>query len=93
MRLQLAIIIWGPFAASSLLTLLVYGTLWSEKWYWVCLSILGIICCVLAVRILIMTGLRAWPVVGIFFGLLIGQWWLVELIVVQILWYMGGFAP
>ncbi len=86
-------LVWGAFTVASLLTAIVYATLWSEKWYWVILSILGISSVVLAVMVLKRSGFIYWAVAGVALGLLIGQWWFVEFMAAQILWSVRGFAP
>lgn len=30
---------------------------------------------------------------GVIVGLLLGQWWLVQLVILQFFWRAGGFAP
>jgi len=86
-------LIWVAFTVASLLTVVVYATLWSEKWYVEMLSILGICSCALAAVALKLSNFRFWAVAGIAFGVLIGQWWFVESAATQILWSVRGFAP
>lgn len=93
MNWKLQLSLWAPFAVSSSLTLLVYTTLWAAAWYWVLLSLLGILSGILAARVLAHTGLRRWPVIGVAAGLFLGQWWLVEAVTMQALWSIKGFAP
>ncbi len=93
MNLKPQLSLWVPFVISSLLTLPVYATLWALGWYWVLLSLLGALSGILAARIFAHTGLRRSSVIGVALGLLVGQWWLIEFIATQILWYIRGFAP
>ena len=86
-------LVWVAFMVASLLTAIVYATLWSEKWYWVILSILGISSVVLAVMMLQRSGFMYWAVASVALGLLIGQWWFLEFMAAQILWSVRGFAP
>ena len=81
------------FATASLLTLLVYATAWRTEAYWLLLSALGILSGVLGITVLAHTGLRWKPIVAVIFGLIIGQWWLIELAAVQLIWSSRGFAP
>ena len=57
--------LWAPFVGASMLTLLAHKTLWATAWYWVYLSLLGILSGVLAARVLFQTGLKRWPIVGV----------------------------
>jgi prepilin signal peptidase PulO-like enzyme (type II secretory pathway) len=93
MKARRALSVWLPFVAASTLTLLVYLTLWPMKWYWVVLSALAFLCVFLAATILVRKGVTRASVLGIVIGLLIGQWWLVEYLVSQLLWRFRGFAP
>lgn len=86
-------IIWAPFAIASALTFLVYRSLWALEWYWTVLSLLGGVCGILAIRILRQTGLHPWPILGVVVGLLVGQWWFIQTMVLQLLWRSNGFAP
>jgi len=56
-------------------------------------SILGISSGVLAALALKNSGFKLWAVASVAAGLLIGQWWFVESMAVQILWSIRGFAP
>lgn len=85
--------LWSPFVVVSALTLSVYMTLWESKWYWVALSMLGLLSMMLGARILASTGLRRLPVAGVFIGLFLGQWWFVEAAGMQIIWRVNGIAP
>lgn len=93
MKLKSQFFLWAPFAISSLLTTIVYVTLWTLGWYWVLLSLLGILSGVFAARIFVHIGSRRSSVIGVSFGLLVGQWWFIEFMATQMLWRIGGFAP
>jgi hypothetical protein len=54
---------WILFIGVSALTYLVYATLWDARWYFLYLSIFGLLACALAFHLLRQTGLRFWPVV------------------------------
>ena len=88
-----AFILGMLFVVASMLTFLAYKVLWATEWYWGYLSVLGIISATLAIRFLIQKGLKLWPVVGVILGLMIGQWWLVEALILQVTWSLNGFVP
>ena len=94
MTLKSQLALWAPFAIASLLTSIVYTTLWTIGWYWVLLSLLGVLSGILAARILVHTGPpRRWSVAGVTVGLILGQWWFIEFGAMQIVWSIRGFAP
>jgi uncharacterized membrane protein YqgA involved in biofilm formation len=93
MNLKRQISLWVPFVITSLLTVFVYTTLWAIRQYWVLLSLFGFLSAIFAVRILVHTGLRPWPIVWVVLGLVIGQWWLIEFGAAMLFWSIGGFAP
>ena len=57
------------------------------------LMALAIIHMLVAARIVSQSGRHAASSGLVALGLLIGQWWLVEALLVQALWSLGGFAP
>jgi len=84
---------WVPFVATSLLTFIVYRTAWATSFYWPVLCCLGIAAVALSIGLLRQTRLRLWPLVGVACGLLIGQWWFVQFVVLFAFWKLRGFAP
>lgn len=84
---------WVPFVFASVLTFLVYKTLWASDWYYAYLSLLGVLSAVMAARLFLQTGIERWPVAGVTIGLLFGQWWLVEALILRAFWRINGFAP
>jgi len=84
---------WGPFACASCLTSLAYKTLWDTQSYFTYLSLLGLLSLLLAARFLFQTGARAWPITGVTTGLLLGQWWFVQSLILRTFWSINGFAP
>lgn len=88
-----ALVLWPAFTFASVLTFLASKTLWATGWYWACLSMLGVLCGVLAANVLHKTGLKFWPIVGVTTGLLVGQWWFVQALILRISWMSTGFAP
>lgn len=93
MNVRTKISLWAPFVIASLGTAIVYSTGWSIKPYWVVLSVLGVVSVILAARVLVHTRFKAWSVVLILAGLVAGQWWFVESLVMQAWWTLRGFAP
>lgn len=85
--------LWAPFACACLLTFVAYKTLWATQWYWTFLSLLGVLSCLLAFRVLKKTGLKWWSIASVTIGLLMGQWWFVERLILRIFWQLNGFAP
>ena len=75
------------------MTFLAYNSLWAIDSYWVLLSILGILSSFFAVRVIWYEGLRIRQLALVIAGMILGQWWLIEIIVVRILWTIRGFAP
>lgn len=84
---------WALFACASVLTWVAYKTLWAAEWYLAWLSLLGVLNAGLAIGVLKQTGLKFLPMTGVIVGLLLGQWWLVQFVILQIFWRVGGFAP
>jgi predicted membrane protein len=77
---------------SSVVTLLVYRFAWATSVYELLLLLLLGLSVVLAARVLRRTGLRLWPILGVAAGILVGQWWAIQMIAVLI-WMLNGFAP
>ncbi len=98
---KLRLFLWFLFAAVSLLTFLVRYTRLSyigfEKLFYFgfhdLLVALGILCVITAAVILVVERFRLWPVLGVIFGLIMGQLWYMEYIVAFALWDIGRFAP
>lgn len=85
--------IWSLFALTSVLTPVVYKTAYALSAYSVVLSCLGIAAIVFAGLALRHTGLKAWSVAVVAGGLVIGQWWFIQIIVLQAFWNWRGFGP
>lgn len=82
-----------PFAFASVFTGLAYATLWATEGYWLYLSLLGALSAVFATMILRQTGLKLLPTLLVAVGLLVGQWWLVQILILRLSWNFSGFAP
>jgi len=84
---------WGLFVCTSLLTVLAYKTFWAAERYYLFRSLLGIWNGFFAVMVLKRTDRKWGAVAGVAIGLVIGQWWFVENLVLRAFWRFGGFAP
>jgi len=84
---------WAAFALASGLTALARESLAGSKWYYAILASLMAFSVVLAARLLRQTRLKAMPIAAVAIGLLLGQWWLVEALVLRAFWSINGFAP
>jgi hypothetical protein len=69
---------WGAFVLLNILTVLVYEFGWASDGYQYYLAILGTLTTIAAGWILFKAGLNWLSVLVIFIGLLIGQWWFLE---------------
>lgn len=85
--------LWFPFVAASVLSVVVYVRLWMTPWYGLLLVLLGVVSFVSAARVILHCGCRFWPLLAIAVGLVVGQWWLIERLLVWALWSISGFAP
>ena len=85
--------LWAPFVACSLLSWLTAELAWSIAPYFLLVHLLGALTAVVAVRVLLRTGLRTWASLGVAVGLLIGEWRVVESSLMLLAWALGGFAP
>jgi hypothetical protein len=85
--------IWAPFGLSTLLS--VAGYKWGYAvpgWLaWLtCVAVISLFCGVWAVQ---HTGIRFWSIAVVVVGLAIGQWWLIEFVIVIVSGKIRGFAP
>lgn len=85
--------LWGGFVCASLLTVWTYKTFWAAERYYLFLSLLGILSCFFAITVLKKTGPKWGAVAGVTIGLLVGQWWFVENLILRAFWRFGGVAP
>jgi hypothetical protein len=85
--------IWLAFALVSVASLVAYKTAWSVPFYWSLLICLAVIAVVLGFVALRLTGVKPWPLVAVVGGLLVGQWWLIQWLLIVIFGKLRGFAP
>jgi uncharacterized membrane protein YqgA involved in biofilm formation len=76
-----------------LLTLYVYNYQWTIGPYWVLLIFLGTVSLLLAIRIIKYEKIQRLPLILVIIGLVIGQWWFIELLFAKFIWTIKGFAP
>lgn len=84
---------WALFVCVSLLTWTAYKTLWASEFYWVYLSCLGVLSICLGLMVLRKAEWGLLSVIGVVGGLLLGQWWFVQVVILRLFWQIGGFAP
>ena len=88
-----ALVVWGLFIVVVLVSLVIDKAAWFIGPYFLVLSLLAALSVVLAIRVLIHTGPRPWPIVGVVAGFVIGHWWIIEMTAALLLWRFRGFAP
>ena len=66
---------------------------WRLEHYGLFLALMGAASFGLGLWVLGRTGMRWAPALGVALGLIVGQWWLIQFVVTQLLWNRGGFAP
>jgi hypothetical protein len=84
---------WAGFIVVSLGSLVAYKTAWGASFYWLLLSCLAVAAVVLGLVVLRQTGVKLWSLVVVVGGLLIGQWWLIQLLLIVAFGKLRGFAP
>ena len=86
-------LLWTGFTLTSVLTPIVYKTAYALPGYWAVLSCLGIAAFAFATMALRHTGLRVWSVVAVVGGLVVGQWWPFQFLILMGFWKWKGFGP
>lgn len=81
------------FVVAASLTWLAYSQAWMIGPYYLLLSALGFLSVGLGIWVVLMHGLDWRSVLLVVVGLLIGQWWFIEIVIVQGIWSITGFAP
>jgi hypothetical protein len=93
MNAKTRIVLWAAFWLFSLLTLLVDLAPWMMEWRSTVRLTLGIISLVCGLSILVTTERTRRSVSLVIVGLIVGQWWLIKMLVVFTIWSVNGFAP
>jgi hypothetical protein len=84
---------WVGFILVSLASLVAYKTYWGASFYWFLLSCLAVAAVVMGFVVLRQTGVKPWSLVIVVGGLLVGQWWLIQLLLIVAFGKLRGFAP
>lgn len=84
---------WTTFVVAAVLTWLVYLQGWMIGPYYLLLSVLGLLNVGLGIWVVLMHGVGWRSVLLVIAGLLVGQWWFVQSVLVQGIWSIRGFAP
>jgi hypothetical protein len=84
---------WGLFVAISIVSWLISQVMWWPSFNIYILGALGLFSLALGTRVLLRTGMKVWPIVGVAVGLLIGQLWFSQMFFAFAIWYFRGFAP
>jgi hypothetical protein len=84
---------WVGFILVSLASLVAYKTAWATSFYWVLLNCLAVAAVVMGLVVLRQTGVKPWSLVVVIGGLLVGQWWLIQLLLIIAFGRLRGFAP
>jgi hypothetical protein len=84
---------WVGFILVSLASLVAYRTAWDVSFYWPLLYCLAVAAAVMAIVVLRQTGMKLWSLAAVVVGLLVGQWGLLQLLLVVAFWKWRGFAP
>ena len=85
--------LWIGFLLVTLASIVAYKTAWSISGFWVLLIGLAAIAVVLSFLILRHTGLKLWSLVAVVGGLIIGQWGLIQWLLIVAFGKTMGFAP
>ena len=85
--------IWIVFLLTSILTWVVSSELWMMSTYLLILTVLGILSFCLGLWLVVSSHFTWRSILLVVIGLMIGQWWLLEQLIVQIIWKLKGMAP
>lgn len=92
MKFQNLLKTWGPFILLTLLTMLVYEFAWASDDYQRYLAVTGVLCVVAAAWVIYSTGFNWRSALFVLIGLLAGQWWFLESLLMQASWLFKGFV-
>ena len=84
---------WLCFWMGNAATWLAYRTLWMVGRYELILGMLSVVTSAVAVVVAIRSKFEKSTLALLGCGLLIGQWWFVQKILMRVYWTIGGFAP
>lgn len=86
-------IVWIAFWLTSILTWVVYSRLWMVASYHLILSLFGIASVFFGLWLVVASRFIWHTVLLVVIGLVIGQWWLIEQLIVHVIWNFRGIAP
>lgn len=84
---------WIGFILASVASLVAYATAWSRSYYLPLLTCLAAIALVMGLAALRQTGARPWSLAAVLGGLIVGQWGLIQWLLVVAFGKWRGFAP
>ena len=84
---------WAVFVLLSLASLVAYKTAWATSFYLPLLTCLAVAALVMGFVVLRQTGMKLWSLVAVAGGLLVGQWGVIQWLLVVAFGKFGGFAP
>ena len=81
-------------AAMAICTHAVKGTLWSfGNFYWLALCTLAVLHLAASIAVIYFQRKRTSIVFIVLSLLILGQWWLIQMLAMQIIWRLRGFGP
>lgn len=86
-------VIWTVFALISVLTPVVYSKAWAVPGYLAILSGLAIAAALLGAAALRFNRFNVWSVLAVLAGLILGQWWVIQYLILMGFWKWRGFGP
>ena len=93
MNAKIRVVSWLAFGVATVVTGFVASRLWMLPSYELLLSLLAIVSAGLGVWVLRTSNFSYRSVLLVALGLVIGQWWLTEKLILLIGWSVVGFAP
>jgi len=93
MNAKARVALWAAFWLFSFLTWLIDVSLWMMDWRSTLRFTFAIISFILAVGLLVNKERSRRSIALVVVGLVVGQWWLIQLVAVYIIWTIRGFAP
>ncbi|TND04272.1 MAG: hypothetical protein FD120_1386 [Gammaproteobacteria bacterium] len=93
MNIKGRIALWAAFWLFSILTWLVDASTWMMDWRSTLRLVFAIISFSLGMSLLISKGRTLRSAALVVAGLVVGQWWLIKILVAFALWSVKGFAP
>ena len=86
-------LVWLVFGMVAVLTLFVYSRLWMISQYYIVLALLGALNMFLGAWLIFDNRFKYSVILIIILFILISQWWVIELYLVQLIWKLKGMGP